>query len=285
MRLISIALFSAILNTSAAFATTDTTSVDKPSLTLAAVYGSNANYYGQTAADRLPYILTNASFHLPSGFYLSGSAYRLLNLGGAGISAVDATAGFSRAISDKLTAGIGYTRSFYPKDSPLLQAANENTVSASLGYDWKILETNLGGDYSFGQERDFFASLSSSKLIDLGSLFNDTGYFTLTPAFEVVGGTQHYLEEYTIRKNKREKIIDVIKNPFTPPGQGNQTETRTITKTSFELLSYSFSLPIGYNRGNYLLEAGYQVSVLGKKIAVDSRRPQSFFNLSFYYQF
>ena len=285
MRHFIFVLFLSAFCGSAAFAAADSSKVEKPTLTLAAIYGSNANYYGQTTDERLPYVLTNASFRLANGFYLSGSAYRLLNLSGPGMSAVDASAGFAFDISKNMSADIGYTRSFYPENSPLLQAGNPNTASVALGYDWSIFQSNLGSDYSFGKEQDLFISFSNSKLIDLGSLFNDRGYFTLEPAVEVVGGTQHYLEEYTVRKTNREKLIDRIKNPFTPPGQGDQTETVTTTKTSFDLLSYNFSLPIGYNRGNYLLEAGYQVSVLGKKVSADSPKPHSFFNLSFYYQF
>lgn len=284
MRYFFAVLFTSLLISAGASAQEDSVEVEKPSLTLAAIYASNANYYGQTAADRLPYILTNASFRLPSGFYVSASAYRLLNLGGSGVSAVDASAGFNWDVTSRLSAGIGYSRSFYPENSPLLQAGNENMASASLGYDWQIFKTDVGADYSFGSQQDMFVSLANSKLIDLGSIGNDKGYFSIEPEFEVVGGTQHYLEEYTVRKTNRDRLIDRIKNPFTPPGQEEETETVTTAKTSFDLLSYNLSLPLGYSRGNYLVEAGYQMSVLGKRVS-ESQKPHSFFNLSFYYQF
>jgi hypothetical protein len=283
MKYILIAFFSCIL-TVQALAAADSTETKKPTLTLAAIYGSNANYYGQTAAERLPYVLTNASLRFPAGFFISGSAYRLLNLGGSGVSAVDASAGFNWDVTRNFTAGIAYARSFYPENSPLLQAGNENTASASLGYDWQIFESELGADYSFGSQSDVFVSLSNSKLIDLGSFGSDRGYFTLEPSVEIVGGTQQYLEEYTVRKSKQEKFQEWLKNPLAPPGQ-DQTETVTTSRTSFDLLTYNVNIPIGYNRGNYLLEAGYQMSVLGKKVTSESRRPHSFFNLSFYYQF
>ncbi len=283
MRYILIVILSGMFS-AGAYAAADSSGVKKPSLTLAAIYGRNASYYGQTTAERLPYILTNASFRMPGGFYLSGSAYRLLNMGGSGISAMDASAGFNWDLGADLTAGIGYTRSFYPENSPLLQAGNNNTASASIGYDWQIFETDLDGDYSFGAEQDVFVSLSNSKWINLGGIGRDEGYFTLEPSVEVVGGTRHYLEEYTIRKSRRDQVQDWIRNPLFPPGQ-DKTETATSSRTTFDLMSCNFSLPIGYNRGNYLLEAGYQVSVPGKKISPDSRGMHSFFNLSFYYQF
>ncbi|HEY1024825.1 MAG TPA: hypothetical protein VGE26_06635 [Sphingobacteriaceae bacterium] len=268
-----------------AYAAPDSTETKKQTLTLAAIYGSNANYYGQTTDQRLPYVLSNATFSFPAGFYLSASAYKLLNLGGSEISAADLAAGFDFNFTRRFTGGIGYTRSLYPENSPLLQAANENTVSGSLGYDWNILSTSVDADYAFGNQQDVFVTLSNSKLISLGSVFGDKGYFTVEPAIDVVGGTQHYLEEYIIRKNNRDKLIDLINSPFTPPGLEKQTETTTVAKSSFDLLSYNLNLPIGYNRSNYLVEAGYQVSVPDKKVSDDWQKPRSFFNVSFYYQF
>lgn len=277
---VAFSLFSVV-----SFAAADSTVKEKATLTLAGIYGSNANYYGQTTDQRLPYVLTNASYQLAGGFYISASAYKLLNLGGSGVSEVDVSAGYNWSFSRAFSGGIGYTRSFFPEDSPLLQASNKNMVSGSLDYDWNILTSGIEADYAFGSESDLFLTFSGSRLIDLGSLLGDKGFFTVEPELEVVGGTQHYLEEYTIRKNNREKLIDLIKNPFTPPGLEKQTETKTVARSSFDLLSYNLNVPVGYNRSSYLIEASYQMSLLGRKVAANWQKPRSFFNLSFYYQF
>lgn len=267
--------------TSRIYASADSTTLKSNSLTLAAIYGNNANYYGQTASERLPYLLSNASLQLKSGFYLSAGAYKLLNVGGSAISELDLSAGFEANIAPDFTGSLGYTRSFFAKNSPLLQAANENTLNASLGYDWKFLKSNLSSYYAFGTQQDVFVSFSNSKSIDLGSLFDNNDFISLEPGFELVGGTLHYLEEYRIRKDRRDGLLG---SPPLFPGPPQYT-TGTRDVSSFDILSYNTNVLLGYNRGNYLIETGYQLSILGKNVSEGNQKPRSFFNLSFYYQF
>lgn len=256
---------------------TDTT---KTSLTLATVYSSNANYYGQTAAEKLPYVLSNATLRLKSGFFVSAGAYKLLN-SSAGISEADLGAGYDFNITKNLSGVLSYTYSFFPSGSPLLQAANQNTASGLLSYDWKWFNTDLSTDYAFGREQDLFVSLSNSKLLDLGSLFSKKDYLSLEPSFEIVGGTQHFFETYTTQKTSRDKLKGII--PLFPPKQN--TTTTTVSSTSFDLLSYNLKLPLAYNRTHYTVETTYQFSVLSNKVTEVSNKPRSFFNLSFYYLF
>ncbi|MHB1180108.1 MAG: hypothetical protein ACYCZO_17490, partial [Daejeonella sp.] len=105
------------------FASSDSTALKKNTLTLAGIYGNNANYYGQTADERLPYALSNATLQLKSGFYLSAGLYKLLNSTSSGISELDLSAGFDFNLSKDLSGSLGYTRSIFAKNSPLLQAA------------------------------------------------------------------------------------------------------------------------------------------------------------------
>lgn len=249
------------------------------SVTLAAIYGNTANYYGQSTAEKLPYVLSYAGYKLKSGFYVSASALKLLNYG-SGVSAVDLSGGFDFNLSENLDADLSYTRSFYQKDSPLLQTSNENTVSGSLNYDFNIIKSGLRADYAFGSQSDVFATFSNSKFIDLGSLFSDKDYISLEPSVDVIAGTSRYYETYTVEKKRRQGLLD----PFFPRPQP-ETETTTVEGTSFDIMSYGLTLPLAYNRANYSIEASYQASVLGKKFAEGSNKPRSFFNLSVYYQF
>src|SRR6476661_1001252 len=169
---------------SAAAIAQDADSTKKTTLTLAGIYGNNANYYGQTAESRLPYALTNATLSLPSGFYISAGAYKLINTG-SGISETDLGAGFNFNLSKSLTGNIAYSHSFFPSNSPLLNAGNSNIASAGLTYDWKLLTTALGTDYAFGDKSDLFVSFNNSKLIDLGSLFSDKDFISLEPGIAV----------------------------------------------------------------------------------------------------
>jgi len=265
------------------YAQRDSTEEDvrQTTLTLAGIYGNNANYYGQTAEQKLPYVLTNASLRLKSGLYFSVGSYKLTNAGGPAISEFDLSTGFEVDISKNFNAALGYSRSFFARNSPLLGAANENTLSASLAYDLKIFKTGLNTYYAFGTQRDLFMSFSASKALNLGSLFSKNDFISFEPGIEVVGGTLHYLEEYIVRRDRPENPMAFDFHP------SNRELSYRITRdaSSFDMISYNMNFLLGYNRSNYLIESGLQVSTLGKNVSESKQKARSFFNLSLYYQF
>ncbi|WP_423146932.1 hypothetical protein [Rubrolithibacter danxiaensis] len=248
----------------------DTLKTQKPPVTVifAAQFSNNANYYGQTTDEKLPYILTNASVTFPNGVWLSGGAYKLLNAGG-GSSVSILGIGYDFALAKSLNGSVSYSYSFYPPSSPLLQAGNDNMASASLEYELKWFNTMLNADYAYGEEKDLFLTFTNSKFIDLGSLLTKKDYISLEPAIELVGGTQHFYRTYTTKRK----------------GKSKKSKTTTVATQSFEFISYNLKLPVAYNRDHYSIEVGNQVSFLGKKVASYSNKPRYFLNLSFYYLF
>jgi hypothetical protein len=256
----------------------DTSEVKKKTtLTLAAIYNTNADYYGQTADRPLPYILANATLSFPFKLSFSVSSYKLLD-STKGITATILGVGYDFSLAKDLNAGLNYSHIFNATNSPLLQASNSDNVSANINYKY-WLTTGLTLDLAFGEEKDRFLTFSNSKEIDLGS-FTDEDFISITPTIEIVGGTQHFYDSYTTTQREKARIIGgVIVRPKTT------TTTTTVTTTKFNLLSYNFSLPLSYNRSNYMIEATYKLSVIGKKVDAISRTPKSFFNLGFYYQF
>lgn len=253
---------------------------EQTTLTLAAIYGNNANYFGQTAEQKLPYFLTNASLRLKSGFYFSAGSYKLINAGGPLISELDLSAGFETDISKDFNAAFGYTRSFFAPNSPLLGAANENTISASLAYDLNVFKTGLNTYYAFGTQQDLFMSFTASKALNLGSLFSQNDFISFEPGIEVVGGTLHYLEEYIVRRDRPQNPIPI--GPFSSSREISYRITRDVS--SFDMISYNMNFLLGYNRSNYLIETGWQIATLGKNVSESKQKPRSFFNLSLYYQ-
>ncbi len=241
--------------------------------TLGVIYGNTENYYGQSPADKLPYILSYAGYNFKSGFSLSASAEKLLN-NGIGISAGSFSAGYTFKLDKKLAGNLGYTRYFYQKNSPLLQTANQNTLSSNLTYSWAI-KSGLSANFAFGTEKDVFLSFSNSKMIDLGSIFSDKDYISIEPAVDIIGGTVHFYETYTTERNRRRQLLNLQPRPI----------TTTVNSASFGILAYTFSLPLAYNRASYIIEASYQTSVPGQKFSSGSNRSASVFNLSFYYAF
>ncbi|WP_256010578.1 MipA/OmpV family protein [Desertivirga xinjiangensis] len=265
----------------------------KTTLTAAIVYNSDVSYYGQSTNEEMPYILLNATLRLPAGVYFSAGSYKLFNYG-SGISAADLGLGFDYDINDQLSFGLGYSRSFFPSNSPLLQASNENNLNFSATYTSLFFKTDLNADYAFGQQSDVFLSLDTSREVILGNFFSDKNEFYIEPAIEIVAGSRSFYQTYTIAKGKRDKEKGKgLKSPGNSGNSGNSGKSgssaaeSTITRESrdFNLLSYNFKLPLSLSRANYITELSYQFSVLGRKAEEELKKQQSYFGLAFYYQF
>ncbi|MDQ0967936.1 hypothetical protein QFZ20_003339 [Flavobacterium sp. W4I14] len=259
----------------------------KATLTLAAMYNSNINYYGQVTPEKYPYVLFNATLRFPSGLYFSGGGYKLLNYGST-ISETDLGIGYDYDFNEKFTAGLAYTHSFFPANSPLLQASNNNNINASAAYQWPWFKTDLSLDLAFGKQTDGFISFGNSKEIELGTVFNEKNLISITPAVEITAGTTHFYQTYIIEKNKRQNSNGNGKGKSdTAPGivNGSTTEVVENTVNQFKLLSYNFKLPLNWSNGNFLAEASYQFSILGNRKEENVKHQQSFFGLAVYYQF
>lgn len=271
--------------------TTDTTAVVtdnvplKSTFTLGTVYSNNANYYGQRSQESMPYAAFSATYRHKSGVYFSGMAYRLLNDSGSMLSASSLSAGVDFSISTHLSADISYSHTFYPNGSPFLQAANANNAGASLKLEnW--LSTSVSAEYAFGKTRDVFITLGTSKFINLGKFLSKKDFVSITPGVDVTGGTQRFYQTYVTEKRLKDSLLGLPLPPLLGGDSGTSTtETTTTSSSSFDLLSYNFKLPLAYNRSSYLLELAYQLSVLGNKVDRRPGKTNSFFTVSFYYQF
>jgi len=262
----------------------DSTDSTKPksTLTVGAVYCTNADYYGQTALEKLPYVAAAASYRHKSGIYFTALAYKLLNDTGKRIaSAENVGAGIELKISKKLAADISYSHTFYPSFSPFLQAGNPDNASLTLSYDaW--IKPSISADYAFGKTTDLFATAGISKAITLGSI-SKKDVVTITPALSIVGGTQKFYQTYITQKKLADSLLGILFQPVTGQEPGSSTFTKSIT--TFNTLSYNFKMPLDYNRANYVVEASCQFSLLSNHSEAGPGKLNSFISFSFYYQF
>jgi hypothetical protein len=271
-------------------AQTDTTTVlpaadtTKPvsTFTIGASYADNANYYGQKAEEKIPYMALAATYKNKSGLYLSGLAYKLLNDTGKIASAGSLGAGFDFKLSKRWSADISYSHTFYAAYSPFLQASSPDNASASFQYEnWVTTKVNF--DYAFGKTSDYFITVGISKQINLGSI-SSRDIITITPSVDVVAGTQHFYQTYLTEKKLRDSVLGIILVPIT--GQPtSQPTSKTTSITEVNLLSYSFKCPLAYNRSRYMIELAYQLSVLSNHVETKAGSANSFLTASFYYQF
>lgn len=274
-------LFIMTVAANVSFAQTETDSIpQKSTVTLAAIYSNNANYYGERPEENTPYAAIAVNYQLKSGFYLSGQTYKLLNDHTTALSAGSLGAGVNFNLAKNLTTDLSFSHSFYPENSPLLQAGNSDNASVSFSYQ-KWINTSVTGDYAFGKTNDAFVTAAISKQLNLFSI-GKKDVITITPSADVVGGTRHFYQTYLKGRKLRDSLLGSLPVPVF--GQGNQGRSETIESTSFNVLSYNFKFPLAYNRSNYLLEAAYQLSLLGDKVETNTGNVNSFFTFSFYYQ-
>ncbi|WP_018628648.1 hypothetical protein [Niabella aurantiaca] len=256
---------------------------EKTTVTVAALYGTGIDYYGQTTEQPLPYLALNATVRIPAGVYLSATGFHLFS-DSLLLSAASLTLGYGFNITPKLSGDISYTHAFYPAASPFLQASSPNLASAELGYEY-FLKTALGVDLAFGEQPDYFTTLSNSKSFDW-NLSGGSAILSFTPELALTAGTQQYYETYLIEKENPGKGRgngNGKGNGNTPQPPGQVTAT-TIDYKKYGLLSYNLKLPMSYNRASYLIEAALKLSLLGNN-AVNKGTVNSFFTLSAYYQF
>jgi hypothetical protein len=198
------------------------------------------------------------------------------------ISATNIGAGIALTLTKKLSADFSYSHTFYPAFSPFLQAANPDNATLALTYEnW--LTSSAKADYAFGKSTDVFVTVGTAKMISLGSI-GKKDIITLTPSFDVVGGTQRFYQTYITEKRLQDSLLGILLPPLTGDQEpGSSTFTKTITE--FNILSYNVKLPLAYNRGNYVLEVNYQLSVLSCEAETGPGKVNSFISCSFYYQF
>jgi hypothetical protein len=297
----SILLFLTAKTFASPAAKNDSSSVDSSKismLTIGTSYGNTANYYGQTTAEKLPYASADISYKSKKGFWGAASALKLINTG-SGISEIDLSGGYDFDISRKFSAGISYTRSIFANNSPLPQSINPNALSANLGYDLKWFNTNLYGDYVFGNTKDefgnklndFFITLSGSKFISFGSLFSKQDYISIEPSVQLTGGTLLVGEQVFENENNSNSPIGAVvgkgkRKPIKKLLNPNSAEQGSwVYSSGFNFLTSNFKLPLAYNRAHYMLEASYQLSAPNSSLIQLGSEVQSYFTLGFYYTF
>lgn len=258
--------------------------IKKTTFTLAAIYGNNTNYYGQTADEKMPYIALAANLKFKPGLYVTGLAYKVFTDSNL-ISATAAGLGYEFKIAKNLTGDINYTHTFFPKSSMFVQAGTPGVAGFQATYEW-LLTSSANFDVAFGENTDYFITLSNYKAFNF-STKDENAIVGFTPQVDITAGTQQFYESYTVRKNNGKGNG---KGNGNSNGQGNpnppgQTITVTNQYQKFSIISYNLKLPVSYSRASYMFEAAYQASLLSDKVVVNPGKLNSFFTLGAYYQF
>jgi hypothetical protein len=260
---------------------TDTTTVfRKRSITAGVNYGSDFQFFGRTGPVTYPYLSTDAIYNFKSGFFLYGSAVKVLGYKPL-VDELDIGGGYFFTYLKKISGSLSYTRFIFNKDAAdVIKSASRNNIDFKSSFDWKYVKSSVAFDYLFGAANDYFITINTSKYIETEwSIFDDKDYLTFNPTIGAILGTQNfvgrYASNYSLLLNNKVPLIAGTKE-IEPPQYNNGR---------FNALNYSFKLPIAYNRPHYTFEAAWKYSIPVDVEGALKNRHELFFNLTFYYVF
>ncbi|MFD0766282.1 hypothetical protein ACFQZI_15570 [Mucilaginibacter lutimaris] len=259
-------------------AVTDTDSVvRKNSVSAGITYGSDALFFGRTGPIKYPFMTTDVIFNTKPGFFIYGSALKVLGYKPL-VDEIDLGGGYYYRLSKKFTGTVSYTRFIFNKEANIIKSSASNDINWKNTYDWKYLKTSATVDYLFGKSYDIFTTISNSKYFESSfNIFNDQDYLSINPSVNLIFGTQNFVQRYALDHQFRPEIDNIALQ--------NENGRRARANAKFNMLNYSFKIPLAYNMPHYTLEASYKYSIPVNVEGALKNRRESFFNFTFYYVF
>jgi len=256
-------------------ADTDTI-IRKRSVSVGVSYGSDALFFGRTGPIKYPFLTGDAIYNSKSGVFVYASVLKVL--GYAPVDEVDIGGGYFYKFSKAFSGAASYTRFIFNKNANVIKSASSNDINLKNSYDWKYLKSTVILDYLYGKSNDFFVTVSHSKYFESSwGVFDDQDYLSFNPSFNFIMGTQNFVQRYEIDHNYQHVISSSIVQHIDPGAARRNRE--------FNMLNYSFKVPVAYNRPHYTLEASWRYSMPVNVEGTLENRRESFFNFTFYYLF
>lgn len=258
-------------------ADTDTL-IRKQSVSIGITGGSDASFFGRTSPKRYRYYTADAIYNAKSGFFGYGTIWKVAGSYPT-LDEIDLGGGYVYHIVKKLSGSISYTHFFFNRNAQIIKSLATSDIDFKSTYDLKLFKPSVSVDYLFGKASDVFVTPSISRYYETKfSIFDDKDYLSFTPGISMILGTQNFVEHYS----------DIERDdPNSDNGYGHSIDNlhTAFANRQFNVLNYSFKLPIAYNRPHYTFEASTKYSIPVNAEGAIKNRKELFFNLTFYYLF
>src|ERR1700744_2926424 len=258
--------------------TTDTI-VKKASVSAGISYGSDVQFFGRTGPIKYPFVSADAIYNTKNGFFLYTYGVKILGYNPM-FDEIDLGGGYFYHYTKQFTGTISYTHFFFNRDAAqVIKSASSNDINWKNTYDFKLFKLNAVADYLFGEEDDIFLTLNATKHFESKfSVFDDKDYLTLDPTVSAIMGTQNFVQRYATDHEYHLDLDNIyVDNPGAPRLARDNSE--------FNVLNYSFKIPIAYNRPHYTLEFAYKYSIPVNVEGLLKNHHESFYYLTFFYVF
>jgi len=215
-------------------------------------YISDAVFMGRKDSVTAPYLYPSIMYHHKSGFYGTGSFSFLTKSDQSRIDLYLLTAGFDFT-SNKLSGDISATKYFFNEDSYNVISEVEADISASLIYDFDLINVLIATSVYINNNNssDFFLSSELSH-----DFISNNQKFQISPTAGVYLGSQNFYEEYYINNRIGS---DRSSGNGNGNGSGNGSTMETITTISiqesekFNVMALEFSLPVWYTAESFTI--------------------------------
>jgi hypothetical protein len=258
-------------------ADTDTL-VRKQSVSVGITGGSDASFFGRTSPKRYRYYTADVIYNSKSGFFGYGTIWKVSGSYPT-LDEIDLGGGYVYHIAKTLSGSVSYTHFFFNRNAQIIKSLSTNDIDLKTTYNWKLFKPSVSFDYLFGKASDVFVTPGISRYYETRfSIFDDKDYLSFTPGISMILGTQNFVENYS--NNERD-------DPNSGNGYGHSIDNLHTAHANrqFNVLNYSFKLPIAYNRPHYTFEASTKYSIPVNAEGAIKNRKEWFFNLTFYYLF
>ncbi|MBQ0732869.1 hypothetical protein J9332_00990 [Aquimarina celericrescens] len=216
---------------------------DAKSYVLADVsYISDAVFMGRRDSISVPYLLPTLGYFDKSGFYANASLSYLTRSNESRVDLSLITVGYNFT-RKKFTTGVAGTAYFFNEDSYNVQSEILGGITATLGYDFKILETSLTASSYFNDnsDADFFIGLQLER-----TFYALKKNLLIIPSLTVHAGSQYFYEEY-YRNNR---LGNGNRQGQGREGMGaggiNSSTVNIQEADQFDILSYELSIPFHF---------------------------------------
>ncbi|MBW4890648.1 hypothetical protein KXQ82_13010 [Mucilaginibacter sp. HMF5004] len=282
--LTGLAFAGAVSNEKGIYLLTDTgqaTSVKKQSVSAGVNYGTNASFFGRTSPVTYPYLTTDVIYNTKFGLFVYGSAWKVIGSPPA-FDEFDVGGGYNYKLNNDIKGTISYTHFSFNDKAQIIKSASSNDINFKNSFDWHLLKTSITADYLFGKSNDFFLSIGHSHYFESNfNIFDEKDYITFEPSFNMIFGTQNFVEYFS----NQHGFFDYKEDPNKPHGIQPLPNDYSVKNTQFNPLNYNFRFPLAYNRPHYTVEAAYKYSIPVNVQGSLFNANTSFFNLTFYYLF
>ncbi len=252
--------------------------IHKQSISVGVTGGSDASFFGRTSPKRYRYYTTDVVYNHKSGAFAYGTLWKVSGSYPT-VDEVDLGAGYVFHINPKLSGTTSYSHFFFNQNTQVIKSLSTNNIDLKTTYNFKLFKGSIAADYLWGKASDVFVTPSISRYYETKfGIFDDKDYLSFTPGISMILGTQNFVENYS---------EDQRADPNQGSNFGHDTDNFLTAHANreFNVLNYSFKLPIAYNRPHYTLEANTKYSIPVNVEGQLKNHKEVFFTLTFFYLF